>query len=59
VSGSKRHFLVSTNYDALLDYNCAHSYALSVALLGDALASSGAPPKAAAAAKSARKKHAA
>jgi peptidoglycan lytic transglycosylase B len=59
VSGSKRHFLVSTNYDALLDYNCAHSYALSVALLGDALASSGAPPKGAAPAKSARKKHAA
>jgi peptidoglycan lytic transglycosylase B len=35
VSGSKRHFLVYTNYDALLDYNCAHSYALSVGLLAD------------------------
>jgi len=35
VSGSKRHFLVYRNYDALLDYNCAHSYALSVGLLAD------------------------
>jgi membrane-bound lytic murein transglycosylase B len=40
VSGSSRHFLVTTNYDALLDYNCAHSYALSVALLADRIASS-------------------
>jgi membrane-bound lytic murein transglycosylase B len=39
VSGSTRHFLVYSNYDALLDYNCAHSYAISVALLGDAIAS--------------------
>ena len=38
VSGSKRHFLVYENYDALLQYNCAHAYALSVALLGDRLA---------------------
>ena len=43
VSGNTRHFLVSSNYDALLQYNCAHSYALSVALLGDRLAA--APPK--------------
>jgi membrane-bound lytic murein transglycosylase B len=35
VSGSRRHFLVYRNYDALLEYNCAHAYALSVALLGD------------------------
>jgi membrane-bound lytic murein transglycosylase B len=35
VSGSTRHFLVSSNYDALLDYNCAHSYAISVGLLAD------------------------
>ena len=27
VSGTTRHFLVYHNYDALLDYNCAHSYA--------------------------------
>ena len=38
VSGMSRHFLVYRNYDALLEYNCAHSYALSVALLGDATA---------------------
>jgi membrane-bound lytic murein transglycosylase B len=44
VAGSSRHFLVNGNYDALLDYNCAHSYAVSVALLGDAIAS---PPTAA------------
>jgi membrane-bound lytic murein transglycosylase B len=35
VSGSTRHFLVYDNYDALLEYNCAHSYAVSVALLAD------------------------
>jgi membrane-bound lytic murein transglycosylase B len=44
VSGSTRHFLVYSNYDALLDYNCAHSYAISVALLGDAIASSAPVP---------------
>ena len=32
VSGASRHFLVYDNYDALLAYNCAHAYALSVAL---------------------------
>ena len=37
VSGSSRHFLVYENYDVLLDYNCAHAYALSVALLSDRL----------------------
>jgi membrane-bound lytic murein transglycosylase B len=42
VSGASRHFLVYRNYDALLAYNCAHAYALSVALLGDALAGDGA-----------------
>ena len=35
VSGKTRHFLVYTNYDALLEYNCAHPYALSVGLLAD------------------------
>jgi membrane-bound lytic murein transglycosylase B len=35
VSGSSRHFLVYGNYDALLEYNCAHSYAITVALLAD------------------------
>lgn len=43
VSGGTRHFLVYGNYDALLGYNCAHSYAISVALLGDALAGGGRP----------------
>ena len=33
VSGTTRHFLVYANYDALLAYNCAHAYALGVALL--------------------------
>jgi membrane-bound lytic murein transglycosylase B len=31
----KRAFLVYGNYESLLEYNCAHSYALAVALLGD------------------------
>ena len=35
VSGSTKHFLVFANYDALLDYNCAHSYAVSVGMLAD------------------------
>jgi membrane-bound lytic murein transglycosylase B len=30
-----RRYLVTANYDALLAYNCAHTYALSVALLAD------------------------
>lgn len=38
VSGATREFLVYPNYDALLQYNCAHAYALSVALLGDEIA---------------------
>lgn len=46
VSGDTRHFLVYSNYDALLEYNCAHSYAISVALLGEAIAST-APVKSA------------
>lgn len=32
-----RGFLLYANYDALLGYNCAHTYALSVALLADRL----------------------
>ena len=46
VSGSARHFLVSSNYDALLAYNCAHSYAVSVGLLADQIGSNGPLPKA-------------
>jgi membrane-bound lytic murein transglycosylase B len=30
-----RTFLVTANYEALLAYNCAHTYALSVAMLAD------------------------
>ena len=37
-SGSSRSFLLYDNYDALLAYNCAHAYALSVALLADRIA---------------------
>ncbi|MDR1989354.1 MAG: lytic murein transglycosylase [Acidobacteriaceae bacterium] len=44
VAGSTRRFLVYANYDALLEYNCAHAYALTVALLGeDVLRPSAAP----------------
>lgn len=35
VSGTSRHFLVYQNYDALIEYNCAHAYAISVGLLAD------------------------
>jgi membrane-bound lytic murein transglycosylase B len=37
VEGKTRRFLVYGNYDALLDYNCAHPYALAVALLAQRL----------------------
>ncbi|MBA2304035.1 MAG: lytic murein transglycosylase [Acidobacteria bacterium] len=37
VEAGKRTFLLYDNYEALLGYNCAHSYALSVALLSDRL----------------------
>jgi membrane-bound lytic murein transglycosylase B len=33
-----RAYLVTENYEALLAYNCAHTYALSIALLADRLA---------------------
>ena len=35
VDVGERTFLVYPNYDAILGYNCAHYYALSVALLGE------------------------
>ena len=38
VSGTKQHYLVFPSYDAILDYNCSHSYAITVGLLGDRLA---------------------
>jgi membrane-bound lytic murein transglycosylase B len=37
VKAGSRTFLVYQNYEALLGYNCAHTYALSVALLADRL----------------------
>jgi membrane-bound lytic murein transglycosylase B len=37
VQSGTRSFLLYENYDALLDYNCAHTYALSVALLAERL----------------------
>ncbi len=37
VQAGSRSFLLYANYDALLGYNCAHSYALSVGLLADRL----------------------
>jgi membrane-bound lytic murein transglycosylase B len=39
VSGDKRHFLVYPNYEAILEYNCVHAYALSVGLLADSTGS--------------------
>ncbi|HXW06065.1 MAG TPA: lytic murein transglycosylase [Vicinamibacterales bacterium] len=35
VPAGSRFFLVYGNYEALLDYNCSHSYALSIALLAE------------------------
>jgi membrane-bound lytic murein transglycosylase B len=46
VSGTTRHFLVTHNYDALLEYNCSRSYALSVGLLADRLAGARPPDRA-------------
>jgi membrane-bound lytic murein transglycosylase B len=37
VDVGERQFLVYPNYDAILGYNCAHYYALTVALVGDSL----------------------
>jgi membrane-bound lytic murein transglycosylase B len=37
VTAGSRFFLVYDNYEAILGYNCAHTYALSVALLSDRL----------------------
>ena len=38
VRGEKRNFLVYGNYQALLAYNCSHSYAITVGLLADRIA---------------------
>jgi len=37
VRAGQRSFLLYSNYNAILAYNCAHTYALSVALLSDRL----------------------
>jgi membrane-bound lytic murein transglycosylase B len=37
VTAGSRSFLVYDNYEALLAYNCAHAYALSVGLLSESL----------------------
>jgi membrane-bound lytic murein transglycosylase B len=39
VSGASRNFLVYDNYEALLEYNCAHSYAIAVGMLADRIPS--------------------
>lgn len=38
VAAGSKWYLLYDNYEPLLDYNCAHSYALSVALLADSIA---------------------
>ena len=53
VTGESRSFLVYRNYDALLEYNCAHSYAIGVALLSDGLAGTSDSPVVKAAARKA------
>ena len=45
VTGESRAFLVHRNYDALLEYNCAHSYAVGVGLLADSMLSTEDPQK--------------
>jgi membrane-bound lytic murein transglycosylase B len=56
VSGSKQHFLVHSNYDVLLAYNCAHSYAISVAMLADRIATAPSAPRRATGARTGRKR---
>ena len=45
VTGPARAFLVNRNYDALLEYNCSHAYAIGVGLLSDRIAGAAAPPQ--------------
>ncbi len=56
VTGPARAFLVNRNYDALLEYNCSHAYAISVGLLADRIAGAepGASPAKAKAGKSSK-----
>ena len=39
LKAGKKHYLVYSNYDVLLGYNCAHAYALAVGLLSDRIGS--------------------
>jgi len=55
VTGESRTFLVFHNYDALLEYHCAHSYAIGVGLLADSLITGEAPVAPAVAKKAPRK----
>ena len=55
VNGESRSFLVYKNYDALLEYNCAHSYAIGVGLLADALTPGAPAPVAKAVAKKSKR----
>jgi membrane-bound lytic murein transglycosylase B len=50
-----RRYLVSRNYEAILAYNCAHTYALSVSMLGDAIDGLGKLPTSKAAKRPAKK----
>lgn len=45
VRAGSRAFLVFDNYHAILDYNCAHAYALGVALLSDRISTPAARPR--------------
>lgn len=45
VEAGARTYLVFDNYHALLQYNCAHAYALSVGLLSDRLSGVAAEPR--------------
>jgi membrane-bound lytic murein transglycosylase B len=37
VRGQARYFLTYQNYEAILDYNCSHSYAIAAGLLADSV----------------------
>jgi membrane-bound lytic murein transglycosylase B len=60
VSGRTRAFLVHHNYDALLEYNCSHAYAVTVGLLADRIggaeSAAGQPVKAKSKGKSSKHK---
>jgi membrane-bound lytic murein transglycosylase B len=45
VRAGTRNFLVLDNYAVLLQYNCAHAYALAVALLADQIPPARTPPR--------------